>query len=116
MNRSSLVASLCQRLRDVPADQIDAAVRAIQEGMANALTQGHRIEIRGFGSFASHERPAHAARNPRTGERIVAETRRAFSFKPGKELRDRVEKARQYELEEAAHSSSLTARRRRRAG
>ena len=58
--------------------------------MADALAQGQRIEIRGFGSFDLHHRPPRIARNPKTGEAVNLPAKVAIHFKPGKEMRDRV--------------------------
>jgi integration host factor subunit beta len=62
--------------------------------MADALVEGERIEIRGFGSFDLRHRPPRIARNPRTGEAVNLPAKVAIHFKPGKEMRDRVDAAR----------------------
>ena len=54
------------------------------------MVQGERIEIRGFGGFDSHHRPSRSARNPKTGEMFQLPAKVAIHFKPGKEMRDRV--------------------------
>ena len=59
--------------------------------MANALASGERIEIRGFGSFGVKKRHARQGRNPRTGEPVAVEEKRAPFFRTGKELRERVD-------------------------
>ena len=58
--------------------------------MADALAQGQRIEIHGFGSFDLHSRPARQARNPKTGETVQLAAKVAAHFKPGKEMKDRI--------------------------
>jgi integration host factor subunit beta len=58
--------------------------------MADALVRGHRIEIRGFGSFAINRRPPRMGRNPRTGASVPIPERRVPHFKPGKALRESV--------------------------
>jgi integration host factor subunit beta len=60
------------------------------ESMANSLASGERIEIRGFGSFSLHYRPPRIGRNPKTGEAVALGSKYVPHFKPGKELRDRV--------------------------
>ena len=60
------------------------------ERMIVALVSGERIEIRGFGSFSLHLRPPRMGRNPRTGEPVAVAAKYVPRFKPGKELRDRV--------------------------
>jgi integration host factor subunit beta len=58
--------------------------------MAEALAGGDRIEIRGFGSFSLHYRPPRLGRNPKTGEKVDLSGKYVPHFKPGKELKDRV--------------------------
>ena len=70
------------------------AVNCLLKHMADALVQGERIEIRGFGSFDLHHRPPRIARNPKTGEAVNLPAKVAIHFKPGKEMRDRVNAAR----------------------
>ena len=60
--------------------------------MSDALERGHRIEIRGFGSFSINRRPPRIGRNPRSGERVEIPEKRVPHFKPGKALRESVEK------------------------
>ncbi len=61
--------------------------------MNQALSSGERIEIRGFGSFSLHKRPPRTGRNPKTGESVSLAEKHVPHFKPGKELRDRVDSA-----------------------
>jgi integration host factor subunit beta len=58
--------------------------------MSNSLTEGDRIEIRGFGSFSLHFRPPRLGRNPKTGDSVALPGKYVPHFKPGKELRDSV--------------------------
>ena len=67
------------------------AVKMILDAMTQALQQGHRIEIRGFGSFQRNRRPARMGRNPKTGEKVHVPGKFAPRFKAGKELRVRVD-------------------------
>jgi integration host factor subunit beta len=90
MTRSELVALLASRQSTLDAQDIDDAVKTILRQMSDALATGQRIEIRGFGSFALHERSARIGRNPRTGEPVAVPARYSPHFKPGKELRERV--------------------------
>jgi integration host factor subunit beta len=62
--------------------------------MADAIAKGERIEIRGFGSFDLRHRPPRIARNPKTGEAVNFPAKVAIHFKLGKEMRDRVDAAR----------------------
>ena len=69
---------------------VELAVKTMIEQMANALAGGERIEIRGFGSFSLHYRPPRMGRNPKTGEAVALAAKYVPHFKPGKELRERV--------------------------
>lgn len=69
---------------------MEAAVKSMIEQMSNALSSGERIEIRGFGSFSLHYRPPRVGRNPKTGDSVELASKYVPHFKPGKELRDRV--------------------------
>lgn len=70
---------------------VELAVKGIIEHMSQALASGERIEIRGFGSFSLHYRPPRIGRNPKTGESVALPGKYVPHFKPGKELRDRVD-------------------------
>lgn len=74
---------------------MDLAVRTIIEQMSSALASGERIEVRGFGSFSLHFRPPRMGRNPKTGESVALPGKHVPHFKPGKELRERVNAAAQ---------------------
>jgi integration host factor subunit beta len=66
------------------------AIKEILEQMAQTLQKGERIEIRGFGSFSLHFRAPRVGRNPKTGETVRLDGKYVPHFKPGKELRERV--------------------------
>lgn len=86
-------SELIERLADtshLPITDVDLSVRTILEVMSNALANGERIEIRGFGSFSLHHRKPRIGRNPKTGESVALPAKHVPHFKPGKELRDRV--------------------------
>lgn len=70
----------------------DYAVKTILDAMGDALERGHRIEIRGFGSFSVSRRPPRLGRNPRSGESVQIPEKRVPHFKPGKALREAVDK------------------------
>ncbi len=91
MTRSDLVEQLAERFGQLTQRDADVAVKAILEAMGNALTRGHRIEIRGFGSFSVNHRPPRMGRNPRTGDPVPIPERRVPHFKPGKALRQAIE-------------------------
>jgi integration host factor subunit beta len=90
MTRSELINALATKLPHVPVKMIEDGVKDIFDQMSTALENGSRIEIRGFGSFALRFRRPRTARNPKTGEYVVTVEKYAPHFKPGKELRERV--------------------------
>jgi integration host factor subunit beta len=65
-------------------------VKHLLEVMSDSLANGERIEIRGFGSFSLHFRPPRIGRNPKTGEAVALSGKYVPHFKPGKDLRERV--------------------------
>ena len=95
MVKSEFVRALNEKLPDIQLDDVESAVNCLLKHMADALVQGERIEIRGFGSFNLHHRPPRSARNPKTGEMFQLPAKVAIHFKPGKEMRDRVNATRE---------------------
>ena len=94
MIKSELVRALNEKLTELQIKDVELALNCILGQLADAIVQGERIEIRGFGSFNLHHRPPRVARNPKTGEAINLPAKVALHFKPGKEMRDRVNAAR----------------------
>ena len=94
MTKSELITALAERQPHLQKDDVVAAVNCMLEQMADALVLGQRIEIRGFGSFDLKSRPARQARNPKTGESVQLDAKVAIHFKPGKEMKDRVNDSR----------------------
>ena len=88
MTRSDLVATLAQRFPQLTTQDADIAVKEILSALASTLTNGDRVEIRGFGSFSLAYRPPRIGRNPRSGETVSVPGKRTPHFKPGKELRE----------------------------
>jgi len=88
-----MVHSLKEKLPELQQRDVELSLSCILEQMADALAQGERIEIRGFGSFDCRHRPPRLARNPKTGETVNLPAKVAVHFKPGKEMRDRVDAA-----------------------
>jgi integration host factor subunit beta len=82
---------LADHFPQLAARDADYAVKMILDAMAAALEQGHRIEIRGFGSFALNYRPPRVSRNPKSGEKVHVPAKYVPHFKAGKELRERVD-------------------------
>jgi integration host factor subunit beta len=101
MTKSELIDSLASQQSNLPYKDVELAVRYILENMGNALAGGERIEIRGFGSFSLHYRPPRVGRNPKTGDAVALAGKYVPHFKPGKELRDRVDDAYQAQREPA---------------
>jgi integration host factor subunit beta len=90
MNRSDLIEMLAERFNQLTLRDAETAVKTILDAMGNALTRGHRIEIRGFGSFSVSHRGPRMGRNPRTGASVAIPERRSPHFKPGKDLRETI--------------------------
>src|SRR4029450_12394445 len=84
MTRSDLVAQLADRFSQLTHRDTEFAVKTILDAMSDALARGHRIEIRGFGSFSSNRRPPRVGRNPRSGEQVTIPEKLVPHFKPGK--------------------------------
>ena len=91
MTRSDLVEELANRFPQLTQKDAESAVKAILDAMSQALVRGHRIEIRGFGSFTINRRPPRMGRNPRSGESVAIPEKRVPHFKPGKALREAVD-------------------------
>jgi integration host factor subunit beta len=90
MTKSELIERLAVRYRQLVAKDLEVAVKMILDAMAKSLTQGQRIEIRGFGSFDLNYRPPYVGRNPKSGETVKVPAKYVPHFKSGKELRERV--------------------------
>lgn len=91
MTRSDLVEELANRFAQLTHRDAEFAVKAILDAINDALVAGHRIEIRGFGSFSVNHRPPRMGRNPRSGESVAIPEKRVPHFKPGKALRESVD-------------------------
>lgn len=90
MTRSELIQIVSGKQSQLSSKEIEMAVKFIFDQMAESLGKGQRIEIRGFGSFSIRFRAARMARNPKTGAYVRKEGKYSLHFKPGKEMRDRV--------------------------
>lgn len=90
MTKSELVERMAGKQDQLSVRDIELAVKALLEQMTQALADGERIEVRGFGSFALNYRAPRTGRNPKTGETVLLDGKYVPHFKPGKELRDRV--------------------------
>ena len=102
MTRSDLVEELANRFGQLTHRDAEFAVKAILDAMNDALVAGHRIEIRGFGSFVNRKYDAYKGRNPRTGEVINVDEKKLPFFKVGKELKEMVDEGKdKYVIREA---------------
>jgi len=91
ITRSELIESLVDKQPHLAHRDVELAVKAVLERMGAAFENGDRIEIRGFGSFSLHYRAARVGRNPKTGESVAVRDKFSPHFKPGKELKERVD-------------------------
>lgn len=96
MTKSELMARLAEIFAEksdtqLVAKDVEYSVKVLVDTMTRSLAKGQRIEIRGFGSFDLNHRPARIGRNPKTGEKVEVEEKYVPHFKPGKELRERVD-------------------------
>lgn len=91
MTKSELIERIAQKQTHLAYRDVESAVKTILEQMAQWLAGGDRIEIRGFGSFSLHYRPRRLGRNPKTGAPVALPAKHVPHFKPGKELRERVD-------------------------
>ena len=90
MTKSELIEQLSEQHPQLSAKDVENSVKEILEQMADSLSESQRIEIRGFGSFSLHFRAPRVGRNPKTGDTVELLGKYVPHFKPGKELRDRV--------------------------
>lgn len=90
MTKSELIAQLSAKQPQLQPRDVELAVKELLEQMSAALATGERIEVRGFGSFSLHYRPPRVGRNPKTGTAVHVPDKYVPHFKPGKELRERV--------------------------
>ncbi len=91
MTRSDLVEELAARFSQLTHRDAEYAVKTLLDAMSDTLVRGHRIEIRGFGSFSVNRRSPRIGRNPRSGESVAIPEKRVTHFKPGKALREAVD-------------------------
>ncbi|MEM1090419.1 MAG: integration host factor subunit beta [Pseudomonadota bacterium] len=95
MTKSELIEALALSQRHLAYTDVEMAVKTLIEQMSDSLASGNRIEVRGFGSFSLHFRPPRMGRNPKTGDAVALPGKHVPHFKPGKELRERVNRANQ---------------------
>ncbi len=101
MVKSELINHIAGKQEALSLKDIELSVNHIIERMSDSLSKGERIEIRGFGSFSLHYRPPRKAHNPKTGERVFTQAKYTPHFKPGKDMRERVNNSRHQIVEVA---------------
>ncbi len=106
LTKSELIERIAAQQTQLSPRDVELAVKTLIEEMANALAEGGRIEIRGFGSFSLHFRAPRVGRNPKTGASVELHGKYVPHFKPGKELRERVNQAMQTESSASDSESS----------
>ena len=94
MTKSELIEQLSKQQSHLAFQDVELAVKCILEQMSQSLATNERIEVRGFGSFSLHHRKPRIGRNPKTGDAVSLTEKYVPHFKPGKELRERVDEAR----------------------
>ncbi len=92
MIRSELLQVLAKDNPELRADEVEQVVDIFFDEIAARLAEGGRVELRGFGAFSTRDRGARTGRNPRSGESVKVPSKRVPYFKPGKEIRERLNK------------------------
>lgn len=92
MIRSELLQALAKDNPELRADEVEQIVDIFFDEIATRLAEGGRVELRGFGAFSTRDREARTGRNPRSGESVSVPSKRVPYFKPGKEIRERLNK------------------------
>jgi integration host factor subunit beta len=90
MIRSELVQRLAGENPDLSLKDVERIVDVFFDEISARLAEGGRVELRGFGAFSTRGRTARLGRNPRTGESVDVDAKRVPYFKPGKEMRERL--------------------------
>ena len=98
MTKSELIERIASKQQQLSVKDVELAIKTILEHMSQTLAIGERIEIRGFGSFSLHYREPRLGRNPKTGETVQLAGKYVPHFKPGKEMRERVNESLQKDL------------------
>ncbi len=101
MTKSEIIDLLARKQSHLSSKDVEWSVKIILERMSESLANGDRIEVRGFGSFSLHYRGGRKGRNPKTGEPVELAAKYVPHFKPGKELRERVNQSKdKYEIQQ----------------
>lgn len=95
MLKSELIIKLAEKIPMLTERDVDKGVECILEKLAKAMELGDRVEVRDFGSFSLHYRGSREAHNPKTHKRVMTLPKYSPHFKPGKEMRDRIDASRE---------------------
>ncbi|MEZ5534256.1 MAG: integration host factor subunit beta [Thiolinea sp.] len=95
MTKSEIIDILTRKQSHLSSKDVELSIKMLLENMSSVLSNGGRIEVRGFGSFSLHHRTARKGRNPKTGDQVSLPPKFVPHFKPGKELRERVNASRE---------------------
>lgn len=90
LSKSLLIEQLSAKRKQLALRDVESAVKIILDSMVDTMAEGRRIEVRGFGSFSLHYHKPRIGRNPKTGEPVQLNGKHVPHFKPGKEMRERV--------------------------
>lgn len=90
MTKSELIEIIAEKYPSMQLRDVESTIKEVIDYMSDSLASGDRIEIRGFGSFSLHYRAPRIGRNPKTGEKVELDGKYVPYFKPGKEMRERV--------------------------
>ncbi|MDH5405141.1 MAG: integration host factor subunit beta [Candidatus Aminicenantes bacterium] len=91
MTKAELIAEVA-KAADLPKKDSEVIVSTVLQSIIDALHRGEKIELRGFGSFRLRNRRARTGRNPKTGEKVQVPAKRIPYFKPGRELKELINK------------------------
>ena len=91
MNKTELIAAVAEKA-EISKKDAEKAVKAFTDAAAEELAKGGKVQLVGFGNFEVSERPAREGRNPRTGETMTIAASKTPKFKPGKALKDEINK------------------------
>jgi len=92
MTKSELIEHIAASGPHITRREAEVVVNTVLDAIGDALAEGRHVELRGFGSFIVKQRRARIGRNPKTGETVSVPAKRVPHFKPGKELRERVDR------------------------
>lgn len=99
MTKSEVIEKISIKQTHLPVKDVELSIKHILTLMSDTLSKGNRIEIRGFGSFSLHHRPSRIGRNPKTGEPVSLSEKYVPHFKPGKDLKQKVNESRDHSIQ-----------------